>query len=221
MNKYDEIIAGLTDVKKHIMEWYDDMTVHDYCVDIANKLDISPSVNSIKINEDRIGTYTSYKCTKAADKKEENNMPYKYDMTKYSPLTSHRTVGVKSVDVYNNRVVKVTFTDGTFTKAVCSENDTFNEDMGITICLLKKMLSSATNGGDGNKLYNNLMRDIHRYVKAQEEFKNKQKEEARKRHEEDVKRQENNRIRKQKAKEAQIDMMKTAYIQAIKETKGE
>ena len=66
---------------------------------------------------------------------------------------------IVSVDIYNNKVVKVTFDDGTFEKAVCDSGDTFNVDVGITICLLKKML-----GKDGHKKYNKLMRETHRLM---------------------------------------------------------
>ena len=66
---------------------------------------------------------------------------------------------VADVEVYNDCVVKVTFADGTFEKAVCSTGDVFNIDTGITICVLKKMM-----GADGHKRYNKMMRRIHKTI---------------------------------------------------------
>lgn len=79
---------------------------------------------------------------------------------------------LKVVDVitHNDRVVIVKFGDGSFTKSVCSENDTFDIDVGITICLLKKMLG-------GTKDYNKLIRAIHSMMDEKEAEKQKAAEE--------------------------------------------
>lgn len=47
---------------------------------------------------------------------------------------------IYDVKVYNDKVVKVFFTDGTTETAVCQEGDKFDLDMGITVCIMKKML---------------------------------------------------------------------------------
>ena len=62
---------------------------------------------------------------------------------------------IDRVITHNERVVIVKFVDGTFTKAVCSPNDKFDIDMGITVCLMKKVLGGSTQ-------YNNLIRRIHK-----------------------------------------------------------
>ena len=43
---------------------------------------------------------------------------------------------IVNVETYNDCCVKVTFADGTFTKAVCGPNDQFDIDVGITICTM-------------------------------------------------------------------------------------
>lgn len=45
---------------------------------------------------------------------------------------------ITKIEVFNNRAVKVTFADGTFTKTVCQEGDTFNLELGLLYCLIEK-----------------------------------------------------------------------------------
>lgn len=119
---------------------------------------------------------------------------------------------VMKVETYNDRVVKVTFSDGSFTKAVCGEQDTFDLDTGITVCLMKKML-----GENGTRKYNDALRDIHKLMEKQENDKIEaqlKKEEARKKtHKADMKR----KAKKLKAKEEAIDIQKQGIIRALQE----
>lgn len=86
---------------------------------------------------------------------------------------------ITKVEVLNDRVVIMRFGDGSFTKAVCTEDDAkngkFDIDMGITICLIKKILGEA----DGKKkAYAKLIRDIHKMMDEQD--KQTKEEEQRK-----------------------------------------
>lgn len=134
--------------------------------------------------------------------------------THYTPI-SQRGMDipkVMKVETYNDRVVKVTFTDGSFTKAVCGEQDTFDLDTGITVCLMKKML-----GENGTRKYNDALRDIHKLMENQENDKIEaqlKKEEARKKtRKADMKR----KAKKLKAKEEAIDIQKQGIIRALQE----
>ena len=124
--------------------------------------------------------------------------------------TANGIPAVSKVEVYNDRVVKVTFTDGTFTKSVCSENDAFDIDVGITVCVMKRML-----GKDGNKLYNNMIRDIHetmeKNIKEKEEAIAKKAEERNKKRKVELKKA----AKKAKARQEQIDIQKTAMVEAL------
>ena len=126
-----------------------------------------------------------------------------------------RLPAVSRVDVYNGRVVKVTFMDGTFTKSVCSENDMFDLDVGISICLAKRMLHKDTK--EANKIYNNLMRDIHK--RMAENMKRKEEEKEQKLKEKELNRKENLKkaAKNLKRKQEQIDIQKTAIIEALRE----
>ena len=86
---------------------------------------------------------------------------------------------ITKVEVLNDRVVIMRFGDGSFTKAICTENDAkngkFDVDMGITICLIKKILGET----DGKKkAYAKLIRDIHKMMDEQD--KQAKEEEQRK-----------------------------------------
>lgn len=77
---------------------------------------------------------------------------------------------VLGVDTYNDRVVLVRFVDGTFTKAVCAENDTFDRDTGISICLMKRMLDRDSK--KATRKYNQLIANAK---KAEEDRQRKNK----------------------------------------------
>ncbi len=123
---------------------------------------------------------------------------------------------VSKVETYNNRVVKVTFIDRTFTKAVCSENDNFDLDMGITICAMKRLL--GTNSENATKHYNQFINHVHSVMEknamkklVEETQKVKEKNKKRKA---ELKRA----AKKLKAREEQIDIQKQAILRAQKET---
>lgn len=79
-------------------------------------------------------------------------------------------VNIKDVKiVVPNKVVEVTFGDGTKEKAVCAEEDTYSLDTAITICLVKHMLG-------GSNAYNNIIRRANKILidKAKAEEKREQ-----------------------------------------------
>lgn len=122
---------------------------------------------------------------------------------------------VVKVETYNGRVVKVTFSDGTFTKSVCSENDKFDLDVGITICLMKRML-----GKDGHKKYNNAMRYIHNLIEENNKKAEEEKAKKAKIKEENRKKNERRAEGRKKAIRQQIDIQKTAILEAMSENRG-
>jgi hypothetical protein len=176
---------------------------------------------------DKVQTYYEVR-----DIKEDANMPVQFCCEKL-PDEVLRTLGicrvsattkprwtkglppVKKVEVYNNRVVKVTFIDDTFTKSVCSENDAFDLDVGITICTLKRLL--GTNSDNATKQYSKFIKHVH---KVMEENALKEDAEKARKASEKAKRRKielKKAAEKLKAKEEQIDIQKQAYIRAMRE----
>lgn len=126
------------------------------------------------------------------------------------------TLIISDVQTYNDRVVKVTFADGTFTKSVCSENDKFDLDVGITICLVKRMMA-GDHPEEATKKYNNLIRNIHAMMKEKEIAKAEERKlkEQRKRK---LQKAKNAKIAKRiKHKSEMQDIYKNAMLEAMKE----
>lgn len=120
---------------------------------------------------------------------------------------------VSRVETYNDKVVKVTFSDGTFTKSVCSDNDTFNVDIGITICIMKRMMSKT----EGNKKYNDMIRKIHEQMIKNEKEKEEKKAAQIKKKEDNRKVNERKAKKKAAQRAEQIDIQKTAFLEAMRE----
>jgi len=120
--------------------------------------------------------------------------------------------GVVRVDTYNNRVTKVTFADGSFTKSICSPNDTFDIDVGITICIMKRMLGKSSD--DANRAYANLIRTVHKTMDKREKEKQKAAEAKKEARERQRKAELKNAAAKIKAKEEQIDIVKQGMMRA-------
>lgn len=137
------------------------------------------------------------------------------DWTKQNKENEDWIIGlpyIEKVETYNDRVVKVTFIDGTFTKAVCSDNDHFDLDVGITICAMKRVF-----GKNGNRHYNNYIRHAHAVIEANDKLI---EEEARKKAEARMKRRKlelKRAAKKLKEKEEQIDIQKQAILRALDE----
>lgn len=135
------------------------------------------------------------------------------------PVWINGLPAVKKVETYNDRVVKVTFIDGTYTKAVCSENDNFDLDVGITICGMKRLL--GTNSDNATRAYNQFINSVHSVMEknalkelAEEAKKAKEKTKKRKA---ELKRA----AKKLKTREEQIDIHKQAILRAQKELEAD
>ena len=115
---------------------------------------------------------------------------------------------IKDVIVYDNTVL-VKFADNTQTVAVLDNEDAFNLEQGISICITKKLL-----GQDGSSVYNKLIKRALKVKKQNEkavEQAEKAKEEARKRQEIARIRHEKKQLKK---REKEIETYKEAIIRA-------
>lgn len=192
-NIWNEIAETLRNNKLMDVNWFDEMTEHNisqpyHCC--CEKPIIKSRSASIKIGELIM-----------------HGNPW------WHPLYKNTTIPyVKKVEIYNERVVKVTFVDDTFTKSVCSPNDRFDVDVGITICLMKRWL-----GKDGNRLYNNMIRDIHKTMEQNEKAKQKEADEKRERIRKQRKAELKKAAKKAKERQEQIDIQKAAMIEAMRE----
>lgn len=127
-----------------------------------------------------------------------------------------KNVEITNIEMYNDRVVKVTFDDGSFTKSVCQENDIFDLDVGITVCLMKKMLDDGK--GNGTRIYNDIIRNAHKLINDKENEKIEKQMEKEKQKKKAHKAMMKRQAKKMKAKEEAIDTQKLAFIRALQET---
>lgn len=120
---------------------------------------------------------------------------------------------VSRVETYNNRVVKVVFTDGTFTKAVCSENDTFDLDTGITICIMKRLFGKDNK--TGTREYNRLIRNVHDTMDRNEKEKERLAKEKAERKEKQKKLEQKRIAGREAARKEYIDDIAQGVKQAL------
>ena len=116
---------------------------------------------------------------------------------------------IKDIRVHGNTVVMV-FADNTKTVAVLHDEDDFNLEQGISICITKKLL-----GDDGGAIYNKLIRKA---LKVMEQ--NEKAEKAAKEKEEAIKQRKKAAVDKRNKKKAkkrdeQIEIQKEAFVRAI------
>jgi len=128
--------------------------------------------------------------------------------------TIHKVPEIIDVKTINNKVVIVTFIDGTQTKAVCDKDDTFNLEVGIGICITKRLMSNDEQ--TGNSMFNKTIKNALKVMKRNEQLEQTRKEiaEEEKRVEEKIKRKKEKRAEKRRQKK--IQMMADAILLADK-----
>lgn len=118
-------------------------------------------------------------------------------------------LAVTDVIYHNDKVTIVKFSDGTFTKSVCSDNDHFDPDVGITVCLCKKMLGGSTQ-------YNNLIRRIRKSQDEKAEEKRKAAAEKVARRKKEAERQAKKAAKTKQAMDAYKNDISEAVVEALK-----
>ena len=126
---------------------------------------------------------------------------------------------ITDVKTYDDKVVKVLFADGTYEKAVLSENDTFSLEQGVSICLTKKLLSKIVgrdfSGSVYNKIVDYALGVYDDKVKAAKEAKEKAEKEKAAAKEKAEKIKAIRAKRKAQLREEQIEIQAEAYRRAM------
>lgn len=107
-----------------------------------------------------------------------------------------------------DKVVEVTFSDGTKEKSVCREPDTFSLESAISICISKKIMG-------GSSAYNNAVKRGVKVYEKKLEFEKYQKEEQERIEKKRVKRLAYKERRAAKRREEQIAIQAEAYLRAM------
>ena len=130
---------------------------------------------------------------------------------------------IKDIEVIKNRVVIITFDDGSKEKAVLNNIDIFSLEEGISICITKKMLSMQTNN-NGSSAYNKLIKYCLKLYEKKQKAEEKAKLDKQYIKEKDKKvadRVKAKRIKKaNENREKEIEIQKEAYLRAMREFWG-
>ena len=118
-----------------------------------------------------------------------------------------------------DKVVEVTFADGTKEKSVCREPDVFSLESAISICISKKIMggSSAYNNAikHGMKVYEDKLKKEAEAKAEQERIEKKRAKRLAYKERRSAKRAEEEMIRKEREREEQIEIQKEAYLRAM------
>lgn len=162
-----------------------------------------------------------YKCEKPYNKMFLNGGSVVFEFVRPGSFGQTREVIPRITDVktYDDKVVKVLFADGTYEKAVLSENDTFSLEQGVSICLTKKLLSKIVGSDFSGSVYNKIVDyALGVYgdkVKAAKEAKEKAEKEKAAAKEKAEKIKAIRAKRKAQLREEQIEIQAEAYRRAM------
>lgn len=131
-------------------------------------------------------------------------------------LKSNRRImpDIKNVRVHG-KTVMVYFADNTKTVAVLHDEDEFNLEQGISICITKKLL-----GQDGGSIYNKLIR---RALKVMDQNEKAERDAAEKKEAAKNKKlaaADKRDKKKAKKREEQIEIQKEAFVRALETVTG-
>lgn len=119
-----------------------------------------------------------------------------------------------------NKVVEVTFADGTKEKSVCREPDVFSLESAISICISKKIIggSSAYNNAvkRGMKVYEDKQKKKEAEKVEQKRIEKKRAKRLAYKERRAVKMAEEEKQKKMREREEQITIQTEAYLRAMK-----
>lgn len=183
-----------------------------------------------KLSEGYSISYISY-CLKGNKytnyKGDENMIPEKIELPKlpkgrWIPLVFEPKF-VQIIDVNQivpNKVVEVTFADGTKEKSVCREPDTFSLESAISICISKKIMGGSSSYNNavkrGMKVYEDKQKRESAEKAEQERIDKKRAKRLAYKERRAVKRIEEANQQKAKEREEQIAIQTEAYLRAMK-----
>lgn len=129
-------------------------------------------------------------------------------------LSPKKVIGIKDYKVINDKVVIVTFVDGTTEKAVCDPEDTFDIERAIEICICKKMFG-------GTKAYNDAIRKALKQINEIDKKRKEDEELAKLIARKKEKAANRKKLRQEKTRKEMIDIQAEAYLKAMKMYNGE
>lgn len=126
-------------------------------------------------------------------------------------FTSRRVLmpDIKDI-VVHNKTVLVKFADNTQTVAVLDNEDEFNLEQGISICITKKLL-----GEHGSSIYNKLIKRAFKVKEQNEKAAEKAKKDAAEAEQRKARALARHKKKQAKKREDQIEIQKEAVVRAL------
>lgn len=190
-----------------------------YTYSDMGKVDCIPTADTVRIRMDEL-TEAVEKLIKTPDVRpdtttklcveEDGNIYVKHYKDGFFKHMRCIMPDITDIKVHHNTVL-VTFADNTKTVAVLDNEDKFNLEQGISICITKKLL-----GESGNSIYNKLIKRAFKVIKQNEQAeakKEKDKAEVEQKKARALKRHQKKQAKK---REERITEMAEAYVRAIK-----
>lgn len=116
-----------------------------------------------------------------------------------------------------DKVVEVTFADGTKEKSVCREPDVFSLEIAIAICISKKVMGGSSTYNNavkrGVKVYGDKLKEAEKAKAEEERIAKKRAKRLKYKKNKEAK-------RKAQEREEKIEIQKEAYKRAIEEMKN-
>lgn len=112
----------------------------------------------------------------------DHQVPYCIEQIIYVSDDGTRTTvmpSITDIKIIKDKVVIVSFSDGTQEKSVCAEGDIFSVENGVTICLMKKFLADKCHTESGTSIYNKLVKMAMKEIGASEKKKQEEKDKIR------------------------------------------
>jgi hypothetical protein len=140
-------------------------------------------------------------------------LSYTMPISMYSPIVikDRRSVVADVNVIVPNKVVEVTFANGSKQKTVCSENDEFSLELAISICITKNLIGGTSNY---NKAVDNGIKVYETKLQRQEQDRKEEERIKAKRIKLATKRAEKIARKKEEEKERLIEIQKEAIIRA-------
>lgn len=133
-------------------------------------------------------------------------------ITKDINKTINALMKIKDVEIIvPNKVVKVMFDDNTFEKAVCHEDDEFNLETAITVCIAKHLLGGSAKF---NNLVSKVLKLYDNKIKTEEKAKEEQARIEAKRKKNHERLMKHIAKKEKEAREARINELAEAIVRA-------
>ena len=211
-NKIGRIVGYNHKTGGYIIKVIDNFNKEDNMMDCNTTIGWANECQSNRIN----GSYTSNTTAGIASEYTHSSITGNLSATTTNGQTKVPSKNKKNnfdftiVDykIINNTVVIVTFSDGTTEKAVCDENDTFDFEKAIEICVCKKKFG-------GTKEYNNAIKKALKQVHSIDDKKKKEAEEQERIAHRKARYAERQAKKKAKRRQEQVNIQSEAFFKAM------